>query len=113
MVSVRRSTPDDIEPFFETMSLQFSFDLPEDSEEREAWKRRNLETGGIERGMVAEDDGRIVGTLGSFDLAMTVPGGSVPCAGTTWVSVAPSHRRRGVLRRMMEAHLSEAVEHGH
>ena len=71
-----------------------------------------IETGGIERGVLAEDDGRIVGTLGSFDLDMTVPGGSVPCAGTTWVSVAPSHRRRGVLRRMMEAHLSEAVEHG-
>jgi predicted acetyltransferase len=112
MVTIRRSTADDMVPFFETMSLQFSFDLPEDSDEREAWKNRNLETGGIERGMLAEDDGRIVGTLGSFDLDMTVPGGSIPCAGTTWVSVAPSHRRRGVLRRMMEAHLSEAVEHG-
>jgi len=112
MVSIRRSTPEDLMPFFETMSLQFSFDLPEDTEEREAWKTRNLETGGIERGMVAEDDGQIVGTLGAFDLDMTVPGGSVPCAGTTWVSVAPSHRRRGVLRRMMSAHLSEAVEHG-
>lgn len=99
-------------PFFETMSLQFSFDLPEDPDEREAWKQRNLEIGGIERGVLAEDDGHIVGTLGSFDLDMTMPGGSVPCAGTTWVSVAPSHRRRGVLRRMMEAHLSEAVEHG-
>lgn len=112
MVSIRRSTPDDLVPFFETMSLQFSFDLPEDPDELEAWKIRNLETGGIERGFLAEDDERIVGTLGSFDLDMTVPGGSVPCAGTTWVSVAPSHRRRGVLRRMMEAHLSEAVEHG-
>ncbi len=112
MVSIRRSTPDDIVPFFETMSLQFSFDLPEDPEERDAWKARNLETGGIERGMVAEDGGHIVGTLGSFDLDMTVPGGSIPCGGTTWVSVAPSHRRRGVLRRMMSAHLSEAVEHG-
>jgi predicted acetyltransferase len=112
MVSIRRSTPDDILPFFEAMSLQFSFDLPEEDEERDAWKQRNLETGGIERGMVAEDGDRIVGTLGSFDLDMTVPGGSVPCAGTTWVSVAPSHRRRGVLRRLMEAHLSEAVEHG-
>lgn len=112
MVSIRRSTPDDTFPFFEAMSLQFSFDLPEDQEERDAWKQRTLEVGGIGRGMVAEDDGRIVGTLGSFDLDMTVPGGSVPCAGTTWVSVAPSHRRRGVLRRLMGAHLSEAVEHG-
>jgi predicted acetyltransferase len=94
------------------MSLQFSFDLPEDAEAREAWKRRNLDTGGIERGVLAEDGTRIVGTLGCFDLDMTTPGGSIPCAGTTWVSVAPSHRRRGVLRQMMFAHLSEAVEHG-
>jgi predicted acetyltransferase len=112
VITIRRSNADDMVPFFETMSLQFSFDLPEDPTDLEAWKNRNLETGGIERGMLAEDDGRIVGTLGAFDLDMTVPGGSVPCAGTTWVSVAPSHRRRGVLRNMMSAHLAEAVEHG-
>ncbi len=112
MVSTRRSTPEDMVPFFETMSLQFSFDVPEGDEQVAAWKKRNLETGGIERGMVAEDDGHIVGTLGSFDLDMTVPGGSIPCAGTTWVSVAPSHRRRGVMRKLMKAHLAEAVEHG-
>lgn len=112
MVSVRRATPEDIFSFFEAMSLQFSFDLPEEDEPREAWKKRILEVGGLERGFLAEDDGRIVGTLGCFDLDMTVPDGSIPCAGTTWVSVAPTHRRRGALRSLMTAHLNEAVEHG-
>ncbi len=112
MTTVRRANRDDIFPLFEAMSLQFSFDLPEDEEKREDWKNRIIETGGIDRGMVAEDGDLIVGTLGSFDLDMTVPNGSIPCAGTTWVSVSPTHRRRGVLRQLMSAHLAEAVEHG-
>jgi predicted acetyltransferase len=112
MVTVRRATRDDILPLFEAMSLQFSFDLPEEDDARESWKNRILETGGIDRGMVAEDLDRIVGTLGCLDLDMTVPNGSIPCAGTTWVTVAPTHRRRGVLRQLMTAHLAEAVEHG-
>lgn len=112
MVSVRRATPDDIFPFFEAMSLQFSFDLPEGQEQRDAWRKRILDVGGMDRGFVAEDGDRIVGTLGCFDLDMTVPDGSIPCAGTTRVTVAPTHRRQGVLRSLMEAHLTEAVEHG-
>ena len=35
------------------------------------------------------------------DMALTVPGGAVvPVAGITWVGVAPTHRRRGLLRAM-------------
>lgn len=112
MTAVRRATRDDIFPMFEAMSLQYSFDLPDEDDKREDWKNRVVDTGGIDRGMVAEDRDRIVGTLGSFDLDMTVPNGSIPCAGTTWVSVSPTHRRRGVLRQLMTAHLAEAVEHG-
>jgi predicted acetyltransferase len=43
---------------------------------------------------------------------MSVPGGALPCAGTTVVGVAPTHRRRGVLRAMMRAHLDDAHERG-
>lgn len=36
-----------------------------------------------------------------LDMSLTVPGGAViPTAGITWVGVAPTHRRRGVLRSM-------------
>ena len=54
----------------------------------------------------------MIGTAGAFSLDMTVPGGSVPAAGTTMVSVLATHRRRGVLRQMMRAHLDEARERG-
>ena len=48
------------------------------------------------------EDGRdIVGMAMYLDLQLTVPGGAIlPMAGMTWVAVAPTHRRRGVLRAM-------------
>jgi predicted acetyltransferase len=36
----------------------------------------------------------------------------VPCAGVTVVGVLPSHRRRGLLRRMMDAQLRDVRERG-
>jgi predicted acetyltransferase len=55
-----------------------------------------LPTDGPDRG--------IIGTSGTFALDMTMPGGTtVPCGGVTWVGVASTHRRRGVLTQMMDA----------
>lgn len=51
--------------------------------------------------VVACDGDDIVGMSVYLDLKMTVPGGAVlPVAGVTLVAVAPTHRRRGVLRAM-------------
>lgn len=51
--------------------------------------------------LVASDGADVVGQAFFLDLQLTVPGGAVlPVAGITWVSVAPTHRRRGVLRSM-------------
>jgi len=51
--------------------------------------------------VVACDGDEIVGMSHYLDLRLTVPGGAVlPVAGITWVGVAPTHRRRGVLRDM-------------
>src|SRR5438128_672554 len=65
-----------------------------------------------ERLHAAWEDGHIVGGAGAFPFPMSVPGGTLPCAGTTIVGVAPTHRRRGVLRAMMRAHLDDAHERG-
>ena len=40
------------------------------------------------------------------------PGGRLPTAGTSVVAVAPTHRRRGILRAMMTQHLAEVHEKG-
>ncbi|MFF5566239.1 GNAT family N-acetyltransferase [Streptomyces sp. NPDC012623] len=61
----------------------------------------------------AFDDGRCVATFRSFAQELTVVGGAVlPSDAVTNVSVSPTHRRRGLLTRMMGADLAEAKERG-
>ncbi|MFI9722094.1 GNAT family N-acetyltransferase [Streptomyces sp. NPDC052396] len=50
----------------------------------------------------AYEDDHLVGFLGALPLRLSVPGGQLPCAGLTYVSVAPTHRRRGVLSGMLQ-----------
>jgi predicted acetyltransferase len=66
----------------------------------------------IERMLAAHDGNRIVGGAGAFAFDMSLPGGSLACAGTSVVGVDPTHRRRGVLGAMMRAHLDDAHERG-
>ena len=65
-----------------------------------------------ERMHAAFDDGQIVGGAGAFPFELSVPGGSLPCAGVTAVGTQPTHRRRGVLRSMMDAQLRDVHERG-
>lgn len=58
-------------------------------------------------------DGQIVGVTGDFPFTMTVPGGAtLDVPGVTWVSVIPTHRRRGVLRALLTAQHRRFVEDG-
>lgn len=58
------------------------------------------------RSLGAYEGDRLVGVTASYALEMSVPGGTVlPVAGVTWVSVLPTHRRRGVASRLMRAQL--------
>jgi predicted acetyltransferase len=65
-----------------------------------------------ERMHAAFEDGQIVGGAGAFPFELSVPGGSLPCAGVTAVGVHPTHRRRGVLRTMMDTQLRDVHERG-
>ncbi|MDY7106393.1 MAG: GNAT family N-acetyltransferase [Actinomycetota bacterium] len=59
------------------------------------------------------DGDRIVATSGAFTFRLTVPGGgAIPASGITAVTVRSTHRRRGLLRRMMTALLDDAVDRG-
>ena len=58
-------------------------------------------------------DGSIAATAGAYSLDLSVPGGApVACAGVTRVSVRADHRRRGVLRRMLERLHGQALDRG-
>ncbi|WP_437647751.1 GNAT family N-acetyltransferase [Sorangium sp. So ce362] len=60
----------------------------------------------------AYDGESLVGAAGSFSLAMTTPGGTVPVAGLTAVGVTPTHRRRGILTSLIRRHLDDARAEG-
>ncbi|MEV5595898.1 GNAT family N-acetyltransferase [Streptomyces sp. NPDC052496] len=61
----------------------------------------------------AYDNGRWVATFRSFAQELTVVGGArVPADAVTSVTVSPTHRRRGLLSRMMAQDLRAAKERG-
>lgn len=62
---------------------------------------------------VALDGSDIVGIAGSFEKELTLPGGAiVSCTAITWVSVAVTHRRRGLLRSLMDAVHADGAARG-
>ncbi len=67
----------------------------------------------LERSLGVFDDEEVVGTGGIFTFETSVPGGAtVPTAGVTWISVKPTHRRRGILRQIMRRQLDDIRERG-
>lgn len=67
-----------------------------------------------DRSIAAFDGDLIVGTTSVVSLRMTVPGGAeVSVAGVTTVGVAPTHRRRGILRSMMRRQLDDSKAQGY
>ena len=106
-VEIRRTEPGDAEAFVEVLSAAFG---QRPSAEHVA--EDVADVAGI-RGWVALAEGRLIGVGGLIDLRLTLPGGRrLPIAGVTEVGVLPTHRRRGVLRRLMAALLDDAREGG-
>jgi predicted acetyltransferase len=65
---------------------------------------RSWALGELDRTRVAFESGRMVGVSRTYTFELTMPGGSMlPVAAVSWVSVLPTHRRRGVLTQMMGA----------
>ncbi|MFJ4907455.1 GNAT family N-acetyltransferase [Streptomyces sp. NPDC093249] len=95
--------PNDWDRWYEVLELAFG-GVPEEPEERALWKDLTEP----ERFLGMWDGDLPVGTAGAFSFRLTVPGGaSVPAAGVTMVSVAGTHRRRGILTSMMRRQLDD------
>lgn len=63
--------------------------------------------------LVATEADQIVGAVGHYRFDMTLPGGAViDVPGVTWVSVLPTHRRRGLLSALMRKQLGGFAEAG-
>lgn len=69
------------------------------------WVRSDLD-----RTVGAFDGTELVGIGRNYSLELTMPGGTVvPSAATSWISVLPSHRRRGVLTAIMDRLVQDAL----
>lgn len=66
----------------------------------------------IDRTFGAFDGAEIVGTTTTRSSAMTVPGGALKLGFVDDVTVLPTHRRRGVMTRMMRSQLEQMRERG-
>lgn len=105
---LRELSQSDWGQWYGTLELAFG-GLAESPEERRLWQDLTE----CERSIGAWDGAACVGTAGAFSFRMSVPGGSVvDTAGVTMVSVAATHRRRGLLTAMMRRQLDDVRERG-
>jgi predicted acetyltransferase len=94
-VEIRTCPPDRFTELLKTAEIAFSEDVGDDLVERVR------KVSDPDRFVCALDGDRFVATGGVFSVNLSVPGGELPTGGVTWVTVVPSHRRRGILRGMM------------
>lgn len=108
-ITTRPITEDEILSFRERVSTGFGGDLSEEDRDNAHF----VAVLPLDRTVAAFDGDLIVGTLGGYPFEITVPGGaSVPMAGTTIVTVQPTHRRQGLLTAMMRDHLDDTAHRG-
>ncbi|WP_405934793.1 GNAT family N-acetyltransferase [Streptomyces longwoodensis] len=99
---------DEWDGWYDTLLRAFG-GVAEAPEERATWRALTE----VDRSLGVWDGDACVGTAGAFSFRLTVPGGaSVPAAGVTMVSVAATHRRRGVLTSMMRRQLEDVRSWG-
>ena len=105
-IEIRQPSPEDVRRFLETGAKAFQEGLRDEDAERD---ERVLERG---RMFAAYDGATIVGTAADIELTLTIPGGELPAAGVTLVGVLPTHRRRGILSRLMRTEHDAIVARG-
>jgi predicted acetyltransferase len=103
---LRTATADDFEAVWEVLGQAFGEDLPEDSA---ALDRLVFEP---DRNLVFVEGDTVVANAGVCTRDLTIPGAVVPGAHVTMVGVRPTHRRRGLLTRLMHRQLRDIREAG-
>lgn len=103
---IRVATPDDWDAISRLLYAAFNepFDEEQDRVERTIYEP--------ERTLVVTEGDRVAGVAAAYTRDMTVPGAAVPAAHVTMVSVSPTHRRRGLLRRLMHRQLRDVRQAG-
>jgi len=105
--TLRAITPDEFEAFC-AVPVQ-AFNDNESPAEVNEHERIVFE---FDRSLAALDGDAIVGTTAAYSFQLTVPGAITAAGGVTFVSVLPSHRRRGILSAMMRHQLADIAARG-
>ncbi|WP_330333341.1 GNAT family N-acetyltransferase [Streptomyces sp. NBC_00536] len=92
-------------------ALELAYMVFHDRPEKEVREHHHTMLLGCER-LAAYDGDVLVGFMAAHRFRLSVPGGDLPCPGLTFVSVAPTHRRRGVLTGLMEEMLRRTAAAG-
>jgi predicted acetyltransferase len=100
LTRLRPATAEEWGPFRQAMSDAFG-ETP-----TEPYLTAPPPTAELDRSLGLFEGGQVLATAGIYSRTLTVPGAVVPCAGITWVTVAPTVRRRGVLTEMMRRQLT-------
>jgi predicted acetyltransferase len=107
-LELRPISPDELPAYKRADEYGFSYRSHDDAPEREGWAGAELD-----RTMAVFEGDEIVGTGRNYSLDLTLPGGvTVPTGAVSWISVRPTHRRRGILRAMMTCLLEESAARG-
>jgi predicted acetyltransferase len=105
---IRTITADEAVAFRRAVRAGFS---NADTVDDEEWARDHAEP--LDRTYAAFDGGSMVATLRSFPTELTVPGGgTIPAGALTAVTCRATHRRQGLLTRMITADLTSSRERG-
>lgn len=108
-VTIRPIEADELVAWFDSFASAFYL-WPNDPEASAEFRR---ETFDLDRALGAFEDDAVVGTYRSFATQLTLPGlARVPANAVSGVSVRPTHRRRGILGRMIAHDTAGAAERG-
>ncbi|MXZ88597.1 MAG: GNAT family N-acetyltransferase [Dehalococcoidia bacterium] len=107
-ITYRVLTEDDWDEWVATGALAFLDDV----ENAAAWAASVRPLLEWDRSLGAFDGDRMVGKTHAITFSMSVPGGDLPTAGVTAVSVASTHRRRGILAELMRRQLDDTRARG-
>jgi predicted acetyltransferase len=106
-ITVRTIDDADVTGWIQCMRTAF---LTQPVEGEAEYRRTGMD---LDRSWGAFDGEKVVGTLRSFATTLTVPGpAEIGAAALTNVTVAPTHRRRGLLTEMITSDLRDSAERG-
>jgi predicted acetyltransferase len=97
---------DDFPRVFDVLAAAFGEDFPDEEAEKD---RLVFEP---TRSHVIDHDDGMVAHAGAYTREVTVPGATIAAAHVTLVGVRPTHRRRGLLTRLMTHQLRDVRERG-